>query len=457
MAARTFDPQPIYMNVLPTATEWAVDGRIPQDGVTCFLGKPGSGKTFATIDAACCMATGLDCWGQKVGPPQKVIYIAAEAGPGVQLRIMAWILSHLDALKAAGVEFVLDADGRPSHLPNLLLWPKAVNLRPGTAAVAAAIKEIEASGLSADVLCVDTLFASSIGARLTLPEELLPIIVELAKLADALKVKTCLLVHHTTKSGEDYFGTVAFLATISALILFEAKESDKTAVKVSCERIREGEAFDPFEIQFQKVTVKTKPDKFGREEQVTLAVMPGTAPAAAKRPNKKDEEVDFMEMVLALQLGNNATYTQWLEQIIKVTPQKKDKRTGEMKPGISERTFNRNLAMIVERGHTILPTSQGGTYSIIGGPWGSGLQPGAGVSGPGPSVSGMDVVPAKTTANCHPYKGVAVVGSSFADGDHCQTAAKPLPNENGSGSSQGSGEGDDSPAEELARMMQQLG
>jgi KaiC/GvpD/RAD55 family RecA-like ATPase len=160
MAARTFDPQPIYMNVLPTPMEWAIDGRIPEDGVTCFLGKPGSGKTFATIDAACCMATGLDCWGPRVGPPQKVIYIAAESGPGVRLRIMAWIISHLDALKAAEIELVVDDQGRQS-LPNLLLWPKAVNLRPkrpgeAAAAVTEAINEIKASGLSADVLCIDT-------------------------------------------------------------------------------------------------------------------------------------------------------------------------------------------------------------------------------------------------------------------------------------------------------------
>jgi hypothetical protein len=96
-----FDPQPIYIDELSEPTEWAVDQRIPEDGVTCFLGKPGGGKTFSAIDAACCMATGLNCWGQQVGPPRTVIYIAAEAGSGVRLRIKAWIIAHRDALKAA--------------------------------------------------------------------------------------------------------------------------------------------------------------------------------------------------------------------------------------------------------------------------------------------------------------------------------------------------------------------
>jgi hypothetical protein len=453
MAAKTFDPQPVFMNVLPSPVEWAVEGRIPEVGVTCILGKPGSFKTFGTIDAACCMATGLNCWGQKVGPPRMVIYIAADAGRGAQLRIIAWITSHMDALKAAKIELVTDAQGRQS-LPNLLLYPAAVNLHGlplhGSAEVAAAIADIKAKGLKADVLCIDTLFHSSLGAKLTLPEELLPVLGELQKLMDALGVKTCLLVHHTTKEGEEYFGTVAFLATIEALIVFKAKPEDKTAVTVSCVRMREGDAFAPFEIKLQKVTVKTEPDKWERDQQETLAVIPGTAPAA-QRPTKKEEELDFMEMVLAIHLRNCATAAQWLAKMIEVMPWKKNKKTGEMMPGISERTFYRNLAVIVERGHVILPTDpQGGTYSIVAGPW-AGIQPG--------SVSGLGLVaPAETTANCHPYKGVAVSGSGFADGVHCQTTAKPLPNENGSGSSQDSEEVErtTSPAAEALRQTAEL-
>ena len=324
MAARTFDPQPIYMNVLPTPMEWAVDGRIPEAGITCILGKPGSFKTFATIDAACCMATGLNCWGQKVGPPQKVIYIAADAGRGVEIRIRSWIISHLDALKAAGIELVVDEEGRES-LPNLLLYPHAVNLHapPGKIAkeVIAAIGDIMAKRLKADVLCVDTLFHSSLGAKLTLPEELLPVLGELQKLAEALAAKTCLLVHHTTKEGEEYFGTVAFLATVEAVILFKAKPEDKTTVTVSCIRMREGEAFAPFEIQLQKVTVKTSPDKFGRTEQETLAVVPGAAAAPPKR-STYDDDLEFIVVTLKILMLNKATTKQLLAKVQEI---KRDK------------------------------------------------------------------------------------------------------------------------------------
>jgi hypothetical protein len=52
----------------------------------------------------------------------------------------------------------------------------------------------------------------------------------------------------------------------------------------------------------------------------------------ARRPIGR---VDAQEMVLALYLGNAATNRQWFEQMVKVTPQKKSRQTGEMKPGIS--------------------------------------------------------------------------------------------------------------------------
>ena len=247
MAARTFDPQPIFMNVLPDAYEWACEGYIPEDGITCLLGEPGSYKTFATIDAACCLATGLNLCGRRVGPPKNVIYIAADAGRGAAMRIIAWVISHREALEEAGVKLVTDGEGRES-LPNLRLWPRAVNLHaaPGTtgsADVVAAMKDIEELGLSADVLCVDTLFHSAVGADLTAPKDLLPILGEMDKLMKKLGAKTGLLVHHTTKNGENYFGSVTFLASLSAMILFSKKTGGAPTASVKCERMREGEFF----------------------------------------------------------------------------------------------------------------------------------------------------------------------------------------------------------------------
>src|SRR6516162_8792924 len=75
-------------------------------------------------------------------------------------------------------------------------------------------------------------------------------------------------------------------------------------------------------------------------------------------------------MVLARYLGNAATNRQWFEQMVKVTPPKTDRKTGELKPGISERTFNSQRKEIVARGHAAVSgTGQGKIYSIVAGPW----------------------------------------------------------------------------------------
>jgi hypothetical protein len=81
-------------------------------------------------------------------------------------------------------------------------------------------------------------------------------------------------------------------------------------------------------------------------------------------------KVDAVEKVLVLNLGNQATYAQWRDEMVRVTTPKMDKKTGEMRPGISEKTFDRRLKAVIERGHTVKPDDlQGGFYSIIAGPW----------------------------------------------------------------------------------------
>jgi hypothetical protein len=410
MAARTFDPQPVYVNIVLDAFEWAVDHYIPEEGITCFLGEPGAGKTYSAVDVACCKATGLDCWGRWVGRPRKVIYIAADAGRGINARINAWIIAHEAALKAAGIELIEHDDGRKS-LPNLLVWPRPVNLH-GPAAVAAAIMDIKALGLSCDVLCVDTLFHSSAGANLAKPEELLPVFAQLETLMEALRAKTCILVHHTTKDGETYFGTVVFEATLAAMILFQ-KTADDLAKEVSCMRMREDEAFKPFNIKMQKVTMTTNPDQFGRTERTMLSVVPGTAPAKPKQ-TKVEESLDDMCLVLSLLLGNKATAVEWEKAMAEWM------KKGKKKPW-AHSTFFERLKLLKERGRIIGGGGQDETYSVVTQP-----EEGSGEATPEAQPNHSDHSPLQGE-----WSSRSGFGSSEALRKHSE-------NENRSGSSEGS-------------------
>jgi hypothetical protein len=413
MAARTFDPQPVYVNIVSDAYEWAVDHYIPEIGITCFLGEPGAGKTYAAVDVACCKATGLNCWGQRVGRSRKVIYIAADAGGGIIARINAWIIAHKDALEAAGIELV---EGK--SLPNLLVWPKPVNLH-GPAAVIKAIKDIQELGLSCDVLVVDTLFHSSSGANLAKPEELMPVLEELQKLVDELKAKTCVLVHHTTKNGETYFGTVVFEATLAAMILF-SKTADDLAKEVSCMRMREDEVFKAFSIKMQKVTMKTKPDQFGRTERTMLSVTPGIGAAKPKR-NKVEESLDSMCLVLSLLLRNRATPAEWEKAMA-------DWMTKAGKKPMAPSTFFERLKLLKERNLVVMNLD--GTYSVVGE-----TQPGEGSAGATP----------ETQSEHSDYSAFKECGVNRSASGNSDPLRKHSENENRSDSSGGRVEGQDSP------------
>jgi hypothetical protein len=86
--------------------------------------------------------------------------------------------------------------------------------------------------------------------------------------------------------------------------------------------------------------------------------------AAPQRPARKDAEVDFTAKVLAVQLRDHATYTEWFDELVKVTPPKTDRRTGDLKPGISESKFRGLRKALLAQGRvTRLTVGQGSIYT----------------------------------------------------------------------------------------------
>jgi hypothetical protein len=85
---------------------------------------------------------------------------------------------------------------------------------------------------------------------------------------------------------------------------------------------------------------------------------------------RKDAEVDFAARVLAVRLGNQATYTQWFDEVVRATRPKKNRKTGAPRPGISESKFRGLRKTLLEQGRVVqLTTGQDGIYSVVGGLW----------------------------------------------------------------------------------------
>jgi phage/plasmid primase-like uncharacterized protein len=79
---------------------WIVDDYIEADSLAQVFGDPGGGKSFVSIDIACCVATGKDWHGHQV-QQGAVFYIAGEGHNGLARRFKGWELGNGTTLDGA--------------------------------------------------------------------------------------------------------------------------------------------------------------------------------------------------------------------------------------------------------------------------------------------------------------------------------------------------------------------
>lgn len=79
---------------------WIVDDYIEADSLAQVFGDPGGGKSFVSIDLACCVATGKDWHGHQV-QQGAVFYIAGEGHNGLARRFKGWELGNGTTLEGA--------------------------------------------------------------------------------------------------------------------------------------------------------------------------------------------------------------------------------------------------------------------------------------------------------------------------------------------------------------------
>jgi len=72
-----------------TAPKWVIKGVCEEDSLIGMFGPPKSGKSFISIDMACCVATGRD-WHENKTNQGLVLYLCAEGFRGVSRRFLAW-------------------------------------------------------------------------------------------------------------------------------------------------------------------------------------------------------------------------------------------------------------------------------------------------------------------------------------------------------------------------------
>jgi hypothetical protein len=161
--------------------EWLVEGLLPTQSVTMSYGPPKSGKSFAAIDLAACVATGRPWMGQatKQAP---VLYVAGEGQSGIIIRQEAWSIYH-------GATVELDA---------IHWYPAAVNLfSPEHGSALAAL----AGEIGAGLVIIDTLARCAVGAEESSAKDMGIIVSVLDQIRDACG--GCVhVLHHSGKDKD---------------------------------------------------------------------------------------------------------------------------------------------------------------------------------------------------------------------------------------------------------------
>ena len=92
----------------PHAGQELVEGLIPAGSLIVEFGPSGSGKTFSALDMGCHIAAALPWNGRRVRR-SIVLYVAAEAGPSIRNRVIAWRQQHeIDELPLAAITIPVD-------------------------------------------------------------------------------------------------------------------------------------------------------------------------------------------------------------------------------------------------------------------------------------------------------------------------------------------------------------
>lgn len=86
---------------------WLIDGVLPETGLGCIYGAPGTGKSFLCLDIAARVGLGEDWFGRTTSYTS-VLYIALEGKHGFYDRIKAWEAHNQIAMPAC-VRFVYDS------------------------------------------------------------------------------------------------------------------------------------------------------------------------------------------------------------------------------------------------------------------------------------------------------------------------------------------------------------
>ncbi|MDO0937140.1 AAA family ATPase [Streptomyces sp. DG2A-72] len=203
-----------------------ISGVLYQDSIAWMYGKPGSGKSFAALDMACCVAAGGMAWQGHPTETGPVVFLVAEGISGTGKRKRAWEEEH-------GIT------------TGVLFLPVPVQLLNGIdlGALLLLLTEIQPV-----LVVIDTQARCTIGVN----ENDNGAMSNVVAAVDQIRTATgacVLLVHHSGRSGENLRGASALDGAATTVIKVS---KDSMYIELVSEKQKDVPDFEP-------VLLRTKP------------------------------------------------------------------------------------------------------------------------------------------------------------------------------------------------------
>jgi hypothetical protein len=234
-------------NLQLSQINWIVDDYIESDSLAQVFGDPGGGKSFVSIDIACCVATGRPWHGHEV-KQGSVFYIAGEGHNGLARRFKAWQLGNGQTL-----------DGAPLYKSH-----RAAQLYDATeaAVVAESIKELSAqAGTVPSLIIIDTL-ARNHGGDENSTQDMNAFIQHLDVYLRQPWKCCVLVVHHSGVADKDRSrGSTALKGALDAEYRCQLDSGTKT-IAFESKKMKDAEMPEPKNFQITQVDLPIQ-DKNG--------------------------------------------------------------------------------------------------------------------------------------------------------------------------------------------------
>ena len=263
-----------FDDIAPVLSSRCLIAGVLGEGTAAILyGDSNSGKTFAALDMALCIASGIPWHGREV-QHVPVLYAALEGGAGFRNRVTAWRFEKhppenraLFAALPVGLDLVT-ADSDAGEVIRAALAMKA------------------RLGQPVGLVVIDTLSRAMSGGNENSPEDMGALVVNIDAIRAATKA-TVLLIHHSGKdTAKGARGHSLLRAAVDTEIELIATDEGARTMRVTKQRDMESGA--AFGFRLDVVTVGYDPET---TEAVTSCIPIPTDPKAKDKPEARLTEL----------------------------------------------------------------------------------------------------------------------------------------------------------------------